>query len=281
MNKIIPTLLLINLIFFYSCKNDKKNPQDDTFVLVKGGTFINNKSNLYQKNAFIADFYMSKTEVTQREWIAIMGDNPSKFKGENLPVETVRWYDCIEFCINKSLKDNLQPYYEIFKDSIDVYNKSEFDSVKWVIRVYPEANGYRLPTEAEWEYAASGGQLSKSYEYSGSNTIDEVAWYWRNCGDTILTEEWNYRILENNHCRTRPVGIKSPNELGLYDMTGNVREWCEDWFENHEIPYGEFRSQRGGGWIGIENYMKFNDRDYFEANGLGPDQGFRICRNKN
>lgn len=282
MKKISFPFFLTSLMIVYSCIEKKSNKKilSDDFILVEGGTFINKKSNLYGKNAFINDFYMSKTEVTQQGWMKVMRNNPSKFKGDNLPVEMVSWYDCVEFCIKKSEKEGLQPYYKIYEDSIDTLNKSEFDSIKWLVKINPNANGYRLPTEAEWEYTAGGGQLSKNYSYSGSNNIDEVAWFWRNSGDTILTEKWDYRILENNHCKTRPVGIKKSNELGLYDMTGNVREWCEDWFENYEITPGHFRSQRGGGWIGIEIYCKNDDRGYFEANGIGPDQGFRICRNK-
>lgn len=273
---------ITSFVFLNSClEKDKNKSISDNFILVKGGAFINTTSNLYGKNASINDFYISKTEVTQNDWRSVMGNNPSKNKGDNLPVDMVNWYDCIQYCNKRSLKEKLTPYYKIYKDTIDPFNKSQFDTQKWVVNFNPDANGYRLPTEAEWEYAAGGGQLSKNYSYSGSDNINDVAWYWRNSGDTILTGNWNYKLLESNHCRTRPVGIKKPNELGLYDMTGNVREWCEDWFENYEIASGRFRSQRGGGWIGVEMYSKTSDRDHFEANGVGPDQGFRICRNKN
>lgn len=242
---------------------------------------MNKKSNLYGKNAMVNDFFIGKSEVTQKEWVDIMVNNPSRFRGDSLPVEMVSWYDCVEFCIKKSIKEGLLPYYKIYKDSTDKFNKSEFDSIKWLVKKNPKANGYRLPTEIEWEYAAGGGQLSKNYSYSGSDRIDEIAWYWRNSGDTILIEKWEYRLLEQNQCRTHAVTTKKPNELGLYDLTGNVREWCDDWYEDDGIPRGNFRSQRGGGWIGLEIYSKNDNRDYFEASGIGPDQGFRICRNKN
>ncbi|WP_298547088.1 formylglycine-generating enzyme family protein [uncultured Aquimarina sp.] len=270
------------LMLFSSCSQEgTKKVINDNLVLIKGGTFINKQSNLYGKNAYVHDFYMAKSEVTQKEWIEVMGSNPSKFKGDSLPVEMVSWYDSVEFCIKKSIKDGLIPYYKIYKDSIDEFNNSEFDSIKWLVKKNPKANGYRLPTEIEWEYVAGGGQLTKNYSYSGSNNVDEISWYWRNSGDAILKEKWNYRVLKTNQCRTHPVCTKNPNELGLYDLTGNVREWCDDWYEDEQIPRGHFRSQRGGGWIGLEIYSKNDNRDYFEASGLGPDQGFRICRNKN
>ncbi|WP_299435524.1 formylglycine-generating enzyme family protein [uncultured Aquimarina sp.] len=269
------------LYMFNSCDEEKtKRVFNDDLILVKGGTFINKESNLYQKNAHVKDFYLSKNEVTQKEWVEIMGNNPSRFKGDSLPVEMVSWYDCVEFCIRKSIKRGLLPYYKIYKDSIDKFNTSEFDKIKWLVKKNPKANGYRLPTEIEWEYASGGGQLSENYSYSGSNNINEIAWYWRNSGNTILTQNWDYNFLEKNQCRTHLVCTKQPNELGLYDMTGNVREWCDDWYEDDQIVPGQFRSQRGGGWIGVEEHCKTNDRGYFEANGVGPDQGFRISRNK-
>ena len=127
----------------------------------------------------VSDFYIGKYEVTQAQWRAMMGSNPSLFKGDNLPVEQVSWNDCQEF-----------------------------------IRKLNERTGltFRLPTEAEWEYAARGGNKSRGYKYSGSNDIDQVAWW---AGNSKFT--------------THPVGQKAANELGLYDMTGNVSEWCSEW----------------------------------------------------
>ncbi|MBW1298911.1 formylglycine-generating enzyme family protein [Aquimarina litoralis] len=270
------------LVIFHSCiQKESKVNIDDSLVFIKGGSFQNKKSNLYGNNFEVKDFYMGIHEITQKEWMEVMNKNPSKFIGDSLPVEMVSWYDCIEFCIKKSTQNGLTPYYKIYKDSTDSFNTSKFDSIKWLVKRNPKANGYRLPSEIEWEYVASGGQLTKNYIYSGSNDIDEIAWYWRNSGDTILDQQWNYSIIENNQCKTHKIGTKKPNELGIHDMTGNVREWCDDWYEDDRIPRGLYRSQRGGGWIGLEVYFKNNDRDYFEANGIGPDQGFRICRNKN
>jgi sulfatase modifying factor 1 len=284
MRKISFTLLVVMATLIASCS--RKVP--DNFVLIKGGTFRNENSNFYGKNVSISSFYMDKYEVTQKEWTEVMGNNPSKFKGDNLPVEMVSWYDCIEYCNKRSIKEGLKPYYTINMDKKDPNNRSDLDTIKWTVTINKGANGYRLPTEAEWEYAASGGEKSKSYIYSGSNNVDEVAWYWRNCGDTTLTGFWFWPTIEKNHDKTKPVGSKRPNELGLYDMSGNVREWCWDWYGDLETnetnpkgsPDGFARVWKGGGWIGASFCCKPSFRGFLAPNGTGPDQGFRVCRDK-
>ncbi|MGL1886163.1 MAG: formylglycine-generating enzyme family protein [Reichenbachiella sp.] len=275
-------LIILSSLIVFGCEEKEQSANNISsldFVFVKGGRFVNQKSNLYGKNALMSDFYIATHEVTQGEWSSIMNDNPSKFKGENLPIEMVSWYDCIAYCIKRSNIDELSPYYSIDSTKIDPSNQSEYDSIKWIVSVNTNANGYRLPTEAEWEYAASGGQLSNNYTFSGGDELDEVAWYWRNSGDSILTGAWSWKSIKYNHCRTNPVGQKLPNELGVFDMTGNVREWCQDWFVDYNYPQGLYRSQRGGGWMGVEIYNSVSERGNFEASGQGSDQGFRLCRN--
>ena len=155
----------------------------------------------------LSGYYIGKTEVTQALWKAVMGSNPSRFKGDNMPVECVSWDDCQEFIrkLNSLTSQN-----------------------------------FRLPTEAEWEFACRGGNNSRGYKYSGSNYIDNVAWYDGISGD-----------------KTHPVATKLPNELGIYDMSGNVWEWCSDWYgkyssgaqANPKGPYdGSYRVVRGGSW---------------------------------
>ena len=154
------------------------------------------------------DYYIGKYEVTQALWKAVMGNNPSNFKGDNLPVEQVSWDDCQEFL-------------------------SKLNSIT--------GKTFRLPTEAEWEYAARGGNKSRGYQYSGSNNLSDVAWN-----------------INNSGSKTHAVGSKQANELGIYDMTGNVWEWCQDWYGKYSSSSktnptganrGSKRVARGGSWI--------------------------------
>lgn len=254
--------------------------EQDVFVLVEGGTFLNPNSGFYGKDITIPDFYIGKYEVTQREWIRVMGSNPSQFRGGDLPVEMVSWYDSIVYCNKRSEQEGLEPYYNIDTNDPDSNNINENDNVKWSVTVNVNANGYRLPTEEEWEYAAGGGRASKGYTYSGGDNADEVAWYWQNAGDEYLTGDWNWGRIESNHNKTKSIGLKKPNELGLYDMSGNVREWCWDWYEDADIKSGNYRVWKGGGWIGEVRGCETGYRGKFEANGFGPDQGLRLCRNR-
>ena len=186
-------------------------------VYVQGGTFMMGATSEQGNDAYsdkkpahrvtLSGFYIGKYEVTQREWRTVMGSNPSSTKGDNGPVTNVSWNDCQEFLrrLNSLTGKN-----------------------------------FRLPTEAEWEYAARGGNRSRGYKYSGSDNPDEVAWYSSNSGGGI-----------------RDVGTKRPNELGIYDMSGNVYEWCQDWYGSYNnlsqtnptgSSSGSDRVYRGGCW---------------------------------
>jgi len=216
----------------------------------------------------LSAFYMGRTEVTQALYQSVMGHNPSYFKGDaNRPVEQVTWYDAVEFCNKLSKREGLQQVYTISGRTPAKGNPITDAAVTadW------SKNGYRLPTEAEWEYAARGGNGSPgNYTYAGSDDADDVAWYSDNSDET-------------HHI----AGTKDPNGLGLYDMSGNVWEWCWDWNGSYSseaqtdptgMPSGAFRILRGGSWFnparGIRPEYRDNDIPEVQSGTLG----FRLAR---
>ena len=217
-------------------------------VFVEGGTFTmgatKEQGKEYDYNetpdhqVTLSSYYIGKYEVTQELWQAVMRENPSYYNSNpHNPVERVSWYDCQMFIceLNKMTGRN-----------------------------------FRLPTEAEWEYAARGGNQSCRYKYSGKIKLDMVAWYQDNSGDT-----------------THPVGQKSPNELGLYDMSGNVYEWCQDWYDNHyrsgsqinpEGPSsGAHRIIRGGCVASSTGDCRVSSRSSEDPRGKNSSLGFRLA----
>lgn len=256
------------------------------FVRIEGGSFKHPRSRFHATPAVVRSFSLGKFEVTQAEWVAVMQSNPSPVQDDRLPVVNVSWYDCIEYCNRRSVAEGLTPYYLVARDAPDPANENPDDNVKWTVTINRGANGYRLPTEAEWEYAAGGGQASEGRTYSGGNQADDVAWYWVNSGDAPLAGLWNWPAIEQNRNRPQPVGRKAPNELGLHDMSGNVREWCWDWYaeagapgsETSEAARGALRVWKGGGWIGADFCCEPSFRAGFEPHSRGADQGFRVCR---
>jgi len=184
---------------------------------------------------------------------SVMGDNPSAFKGTEHPVEKVSWFDAVNFANKLSAQEGLEQCYQI-----------DGDSVQWENKV---CKGWRLPTEAEWEYAARGGQ---DFLYSGSNNSNEVAWSDWNAGD-----------------ETHPVGRKKANGFGLYDMSGNVWEWCWDWYGDYSTenrsnptgaPTGSYRVARGGSWYSDPGFLRVSNRDGVDPTNRGKSQGFRLGR---
>lgn len=277
-------LLLVTLVMFIisACGENGSDEVDksEQFLLVKGGSFKNKNSRYYGKDVIVSDFYLGKFEVTQESWEKIMGENPSTFKGKDLPVETVSWYDCIEYCNKRSEQEGLEPYYVLDKEKQDPENIGEYDKLKWLVTMNEGANGYRLPNVAEWEYAGSGGIKSKGYLYCGSDDINQVGWQWINAGDKKLSGHWNWPAVEGNNNKTHPIGELEANELGFYDMSGNVREWCWDWYaEDPQYPFS-YRAWMGGGIIGGELACEISYIGPYSASDKGNDTGFRLCRSK-
>ena len=222
-------------------------------VLVEGGTYMMGDPNGDWDNEYcievphkvtLSSFYICKYEVTEALWTAVMGSNPSKYpSGDNYPVEQVNWYDCQDF----------------------VEKLSELTG-----------RHFRLPTEAEWEYAARGGQRSRGYRYSGSYNLDEIGWHAGNA----KSDSW--RTLGDK----KEVGTKKPNEMGLYDMTGNVCEWCQDKLDTeyyHHSPsinpqgpdrstYKDNRCFRGGSFCDEEKYDEL--KVYTRNTGMPPEEKY-------
>lgn len=215
-------------------------------VQVDGGTFTMGATSEQEKDADICEkpahqvtissFYIGKYEVTQEEWQAVMGNNPSYFKGNNLPVENVSWNDCQEFICK-----------------LNAITGKKF----------------RLPTEAEWEFAARGGSRMSRFKYAGNNKIDHVAWY-----------------IGNSSLRTHDVGLLSSNVLGLYDMSGNVWEWCNDWYELYGLvpqinpigpSFGTNHVFRGGAWNLIEWSSRVSNRNHNSSDYRGRNLGLRLA----
>ncbi len=242
-------------------------------VLIEGGTY--DFGNISNDDPFVtvSDFYIGKYEVTQAEWNEVISLNKSYFKGDNLPVERVSWYETIEYCNARSAKEGLSPYYTIDTSTDDPNNLDTADPMRWTITINEESKGYRLPTEAEWEWAARGGNQSQKYAYAGSNNLDEVGWY-----------------KDNADGRTHIVGALAPNELGLYDMTGNMAEWCWDWYSTLDAigrtpttdsqgpEQGKGRVCRSGCWYMQKAFNGIMARGSYYNYDRSWDVGFRIAR---
>lgn len=212
-------------------------------IRVEAGTFRMGSMDGYPDEqpvhsvTFSSDYYIGETEVTQELWTTVMGENPSHFTSDSrLPVEKVSWNDC-----------------QTFITKLNALTGASF----------------RLPTEAEWEFAARGGNKSRGYKYSGSNTIDEVAWY-----------------SSNSSNKTHVVKSKSPNELGIYDMSGNVWEWCSDWVGSYSssavtdpkgASAGSCRVNRGGCWINGAASCRCAFRNYFTPTNSNSFVGLRLA----
>ena len=271
-------IALLLLLAGYAFAQTGEVPSD--MVRISGGTFtMGSPANEAgresdegpQRQVTVNSFYMGKYEVTQKEWKAVMGTNPgSRYGvGDNYPVYDVSWYDAIEYCNKRSQKEGLTPAYTIDKSQKDPNNTSPYDRFKWVVTWNCNANGYRLPTEAEWEYACRAGTAT-AYN-TGASITDNTGWYGTNGGYT-----------------THLVGKKPANAWGLYDMHGNVFEWCWDWYGGYPneaqtnsvgASLGSGRVVRGGCWNFMAWHARSAFRYYFTPTIRNSYLGFRVARN--
>jgi len=266
----VVAVFLFSFPVFASSSGAAQTVTPPAMVVVRGGTFWQGSlENPYANNervhkTTLSSFKLSSTEVTQELYQSVMGKNPSRFKGAQRPVETVSWYDAVRFCNALSERLGLQSAYEISGSTV-TWDRS--------------ANGFRLPTEAEWEYAARGGaegaiadEPLQASPYAGGTEADRVAWY-----------------ETNSEKSTKPVGTKEPNQLGLYDMSGNVWEWCWDWYGSYptnEVTDPEGASSaswqkvlRGGSWFVSPNLLRVTYRYWNNPDFKVNSVGFRIAQN--
>lgn len=224
----------------------------------------------------LSPYAIGRYEVTQAQWQEIMGSNPSigYGVGPNNPVYLISWYSILKYCNLRSMLEGLSPVYTISGSTnpsawgnVPTNTNASWDNASCNLH----ANGYRLPTEAEWEYAARGGTNWPDFIYSGGNVLDTVAW----CGENA------------SFYGTKPVGTKAPNHVGIYDMSGNLWEFCWDWFQpytlEHQInplgpPTGIHRIARGGYWLNLPHQCEVHQRSGYWSYHPVMHMGFRLAR---
>ena len=255
------------------------NPQPtmpSNMVYIQGGTFTmgspvsepgRNSDEGPQRQVTVGGFYLGRYEVTQKEYQEVMGTNLSYFKGDNLPVERVSWFDAVEYCNRLSRRDGLTPAYTISGTGDN-----------WTVSWNRSANGYRLPTEAEWEYACRAGTTTPFS--TGNNITTSQANYNGN-------HPYNNNAKGEYRGKTTPVGSFAPNAWGLYDMHGNVWEWCWDWYGTYPsssetnpqgASSGSPRVLRGGGWLNFAQGLRSAFRSHYESSFWNFAVGFRLVR---
>ena len=253
----------------------------DHMVWVEGGPFEMGSEAYDDEKPIhsveLNSFYLCRYPVTQALWEAVTGNNPSEVQHPQRPIEQISWYDAVAFCNALSERQGYRPAYAIDRERKDPNNQHSYDGVKWTVWLNENADGYRLPTEAEWEYAARGGRYARPFDYAGSPNPNEVAWWGRNSQDI-----------------SQPVGLCPPNALGLYDLSGNVREWVWDWYDSAYYQQlaqgpqpapapagpdsGEVRGVRGGSWINYDNLLRVAYRVNDNPNNRNYNFGCRLCR---
>jgi formylglycine-generating enzyme required for sulfatase activity len=252
-----------------------ERPVPSDMVRIQGGSFLmgslaseaSRDDDEVQHRVTVSGFYLGKYEVTQKEYQAVMGTNPSNWKGDNLPVEQVSWFDAVEYCNKRSQREGLTVAYTIS-------GTGDSRTVTW----NRSANGYRLPTEAEWEYACRAGTTTPFS--TGSNTTTNQANYNGN-------NPYNGNAKGTYREKTTAVGSFAANAWGLYDMHGNVYEWCWDWYGSYAsgnqtdpmgASLGTYRVFRGGSWNGNGQYLRSAFRGYRTPSYRYINLGFRFLR---
>ena len=254
----------------------------ENMVFVQGGKY---QPSFADEEKEVFDIEVFKYPTTQKMWIEVMESNPSQVKGDNKPVDSVTWWQALDYCNKLSEKYGLEPVYDLSKSAQGILMIKELggETVYPDVANFKNTEGFRLPTEVEWEWFARGGQIAIEqgtfdYTYSGSNNINEVAWYYENSG-----------IKNGNGTgSTKDVGLKKPNQLGLYDCSGNIWEWCYDTTENIEngksYTYKAFDSSniyrrlKGGSWGNYAEECTVLYSIIIQAASASYIVGFRIVR---